>query len=190
MGAAGLGVSLDSEPGSRRFYVLTSGVAANWVAAGLAAGPVPWRGRERDPVRRVVVPVAMGVGAFAVFCGCALVAQRIPILRRAVSGVLRYAHRGHAPLVLATVLANGAAEEIFFRGAVFDATAGRPIAGSTAVYALVTAGTGNPALVLASVLMGALFGWQRRTTGGIEAPVLTHLTWSTLMVSVLPGIVR
>jgi hypothetical protein len=141
-------------------------------------------------VRRVVVPVATGVGAFAVFCGCALVAQRIPILRRAVSGVLRYAHRGHPPLVLATVLANGAAEEIFFRGAVFDATADRPIAGSTAVYALVTAATGNPALVLASVVMGALFGWQRHTTGGLEAPVLTHLTWSTLMVSVLPGIVR
>ncbi|HEX3589994.1 MAG TPA: CPBP family glutamic-type intramembrane protease [Pseudonocardiaceae bacterium] len=58
----------------------------------------------------------------------------------------------------------------------FDAATRHPIAGSTAVYALVTAATGNPALVLAPVVMGALFGWHRHATGGIEAPVLIHLT--------------
>jgi hypothetical protein len=34
--------------------------------------------------------------------------------------------------------------------------------------------------------MGALFGVQRRLTGGIQAPVLTHVTWSALMLRFLP----
>ena len=57
---------------------------------------------------------------------------------------------------------------------------------STAVYALTTTSTRNPALVLASIAMGLLLGLQRRATGGIQAPVLTHLTWSVLMLRFLP----
>jgi hypothetical protein len=34
--------------------------------------------------------------------------------------------------------------------------------------------------------MGLLLGLQRRSTGGIQAPVLTHLTWSALMLRYLP----
>ena len=57
---------------------------------------------------------------------------------------------------------------------------------STAVYALATVATRNPALVFAAVVMGALFGLQRRASGGIQAPMLTHLTWSALMLRFLP----
>jgi hypothetical protein len=94
-------------------------------------------------------------------------------------------------LVLATVLGTGAAEEVFFRGACYDALADRqPVLASTAAYALVTCVTGNPALVIASVPMGALFALQRQVTGGIQAPVVTHLTWSTLMMWLLPPLFR
>ena len=55
-------------------------------------------------------------------------------------------------------------------------------------YTLATAATRNPALVLAAGVMGALFGLQRRATGGIQAPVLTHLAWSTLMLRFLPAL--
>ena len=61
---------------------------------------------------------------------------------------------------------------------------------STAVYMLATAATRNPALVLASGVMGALFGLQRRASGGMQAPILTHLTWSTLMLRFLPPLFR
>jgi membrane protease YdiL (CAAX protease family) len=57
---------------------------------------------------------------------------------------------------------------------------------SSAVYALATTATRNPALVLAGLAMGPLLGLQRRSTGGIQAPVLTHLTWSALMLRYLP----
>jgi uncharacterized protein len=60
------------------------------------------------------------------------------------------------------------------------------VATSTAVYALTTAATRNPALVLASIVMGSMFGLQRRATGGVQAPLITHLVWSTLMVAFLP----
>jgi membrane protease YdiL (CAAX protease family) len=88
-------------------------------------------------------------------------------------------------LVLAATLANAVGEEVFFRGAVFAAL-GHPVTASTAVYTLAASVTRNPALVVASATMGALFARQRRASGGIEAPLLTHLTWSTLMLRYLP----
>ena len=46
------------------------------------------------------------------------------------------------------------------------------------------------ALVLAATVMGTLFAAQRRASGGIQAPVLTHLTWSILMLRYLPPLFR
>ncbi|WP_329061738.1 CPBP family intramembrane glutamic endopeptidase [Amycolatopsis sp. NBC_01480] len=175
-----LGLSLATRPGSGRFYVLTNAVAATWIAGGLAAGPPP-RGRSRHPV---ATPVLIGAGAFGVFYAAALVARRIPVLSRALAGVLAYAHRGSGPAVLATTLVTGAAEEVFFRGVVQEP--GTAVAASTAVYALSTVATRNPALVLASVVMGTVFGLQRRVTGGVQAPLLTHVVWSALMLRYLP----
>ena len=43
------------------------------------------------------------------------------MLDRAITAVLRYAERRVGPLVLLTTLANGAAEEVFFRGALYAA---------------------------------------------------------------------
>jgi hypothetical protein len=135
----------------------------------------------------VGTPVLTGIGAFGAFYGAALVARRIPVLDAAITRVMRYAHQGSTPLVATTALANGVAEEIFFRGALYAAIgAERPVLVSTAVYGLATAATRNPALLLASLVMGALFGTQRRITGGIQAPVITHVTWSALMLRFLP----
>ena len=189
-GAGLLGASLSTRPGSPRFYGLTMAVAGTWVAGGLASGPLHlgWMFTPGRRLRRpVVTPVATGVGAFGAFYGAALVARRIPVLDRAVTKVMRYAHQGSTPLVATTALANGVAEEVFFRGALYAAVGvERPVLTSTAVYALATAATRNPALVLASVAMGGLFGVQRRLTGGIQAPILTHVTWSALMLRFMP----
>jgi uncharacterized protein len=57
---------------------------------------------------------------------------------------------------------------------------------STAVYTLATVATRNPALALAGAAMGTLFALQRRASGGIQAPLLTHRTWATLMLRYLP----
>ncbi|MGB6163965.1 MAG: CPBP family intramembrane glutamic endopeptidase [Pseudonocardiaceae bacterium] len=189
-GAGLLGRSLSTKPGSPQFYVLTLSVAATWIAGGLRAGPLHlgWIQQANHPLRRpVLTPMLTGVSAFAVFYAGALVARHVPVLNTAISRVLQYAHQGSRPLVLLTTLANGAAEEVFFRGALYAAVGGRhPVTLSTAGYSLATTATRNPALVLASAAMGTLFGLQRRATGGIQAPILTHLTWSALMVHFLP----
>ncbi len=189
-GAGLLGVSLSQKPASPQFYGLTLGVAGTWLAGGVASGPLHlgWMRSPADTLERpLLTPVATGVGAFGAFYVAALVVRRLPVIGPAVTRVLRYAHQGSKPLVLTTTLANGLAEEVFFRGALYAAVgADHPVLKSTAVYALATTATRNPALVLASIAMGLLLGLQRRATGGIQAPVLTHLTWSALMLHYLP----
>jgi uncharacterized protein len=193
-GAGLLGVSLSTEPDSWQFYALTLGVAGTWVAGGFASGPLHlgWMPARDDTLHRpVLTPVLTGVAAFGLFYGAAHVARMVPALERPLSQVLAYASQGSTPLVLLTTLANGAAEEVFFRGALYAAIGDRhPLALSTAVYALATVATRNPALVLAAGAMGTLLGAQRRASGGIQAPVLTHLTWSTLMLRYVPPLFR
>ncbi|MFL6043886.1 MAG: CPBP family intramembrane glutamic endopeptidase [Propionibacteriaceae bacterium] len=194
LGTGLLGASLSTRPGSGRFYAFTFSTAATWVLGSLLSGPLHrgWiENRARQLNRPVAVPVATGVAAFLVFCVGALLVRRIPLLDRAVSGALVFAERGRGPWVLLTTCANGIGEEIFFRGAMYAALPGTdPVLSSTAVYILTTTATRNPALVLAAGVMGTLFGYQRRATQGLQAPLLTHLTWSTLMVTLLPRISR
>jgi membrane protease YdiL (CAAX protease family) len=59
---------------------------------------------------------------------------------------------------------------------------------STAVYTLATVATGNVMLVFAAAVLGVLVGLQRRASGGVLAPILTHVTWSLGMLLVLPPI--
>ncbi len=194
LGAGLLGVSLSTRPGSKQFYGATLTVAGVWTAGGLLSGPLHlgWiQGQDQRLRRPVVTPIATGVGAFGFFYACALVARAVPPLDRAISRVLVFAEEGEEPLVLLTTLANGLGEEVFFRGALYSALgAGRPVLTSTAVYTLATTTTRNPALVIAAAVMGTLFGYQRRASHGLQAPVLTHLTWSALMVRYLPPLFR
>lgn len=190
VGASVLGSSLRTEANSPRFYGLTLAVAAIWTVGGRASGKVR-RGRQGAEPGPVVGPVLLGVGAFAVFYAGALVVRQIPMLKGPITRLLGYAHEGSSGLVLFTTLANGAAEEVFFRGAVYAAAGDlHPIVTSTALYSLTTVATRNPALVFASLLMGTLFGFQRRSTGGIQAPMITHLTWSALMLKFLPPLFK
>jgi membrane protease YdiL (CAAX protease family) len=194
VGAGLLGAGLSTRPGSRAFYATTLSVAGVWTLGGLASGPLHlgWVESRDSTVRRpVAVPVATGIGAFGFFYGCALVARHVPPLESAIRSVLRFAEEGDDRLVLITALANGVAEEVFFRGAVYAALGERKaVAGTTVVYTLATLPTRNPALVLAAGVMGGLWGLQRRATSGLQAPALTHLTWSTLMVRFLPPVFR
>jgi uncharacterized protein len=194
LGAGMLGRSLSTQPGSQEFYTKTLAVAVTWTAGGLLSGPLHlgWiEGRDERVRRPVLTPVATGGAAFGFFLGCALVARRVRFLDTALTRVLRFADEGATPLVALTACANGVAEEVFFRGALYSALDERhAVAASTAVYTLATVPTRNPALVLAAAVMGTLFGLQRRASGGIQAPALTHLTWSLLMLHYLPPLFR
>ena len=154
LGTGLLGLSLSTKPDSKAFYGLTAAVAATWTAGGLLSGPLHlgWiEGRDQQLRRPVVTPVATGVGAFGFFYGCALVARGSRCSTGAIGDVLAFAEEGHGPLVVATTLANGLGEEVFFRGALYSALdPDRAVVASTAVYTLATAATRNPALMLAA----------------------------------------
>ena len=191
VGATLLGISLNVPPDGVAFYPLTLALAAVWVAGGFASGPlhlgrIHFRGELRRPV---IIPILLGLALAAVFIVGAVLVREIEPLRERTENVLAFARYGSLPLVAMITVVNGVAEEIFFRGALFAAIGGwHPVAISTAVYALATVATGNPMLVFAAVLLGLLLGLQRRASGGILGPMLTHCTWSLTLLLVLPAV--
>jgi uncharacterized protein len=48
--------------------------------------------------------------------------------------------------------------------------------------------SGNLMLAFAALVLGTVVGMERRASGGVLAPILTHVTWSTTMLLVLPAI--
>jgi len=191
VGATLLGISLNVEPTSPWFYPLTIGLAATWVIGGFASGPlhlgrINFRGELRRPI---IMPVLLGLAAAVVFMIGALIVREIPLLRDSTEDILAFARYGSLPIVAFITLINGIAEEIFFRGALFAAIGvWHPVAISTVIYGLTTVTTGNFMLVFAAVLLGILLGLQRRASGGILGPILTHCTWSLTMLFVLPPV--
>jgi membrane protease YdiL (CAAX protease family) len=185
VGATLLGLSLATRPGDPLFYPLLLAVAATWVIGGRLSGPLRL-GRTGAGRRPVLAPFVIGLAAGLAFVVGGLILRLIPDLRDPVVDVLDHARRGNPVLVGLLALVNGLAEEVFFRGAVYAAFERRAVLGTTAVYVLVTAATGNPMLVLAGVIMGTLFAWQRRLSGGVLAPAITHLTWTLVVIVGLP----
>ena len=191
IGAALLGFSLNVAPGGTAFYALTVALAATWVIGGFASGPlhlgrINFRGELRRPI---ILPILLGLAMAVVFIIGAVIVRNIEPLRNSTEDVLAFARYGSLPLVALVTLINGIAEEIFFRGALFAAIgAWHPVAISTVIYTLTTVATGNLMLVFSAALLGLLLGLQRRASGGILGPILTHCTWSMTMLFVLPAV--
>ena len=189
LGAGLLGLSLSVRPGAAAFYPLTLAVAAVWVVGGLLSGPLHLGYiRRGDSLRRPVLSaLAIGLAAAGIFLAGALVVREVGPLRDYVDSVLAHARRGSLLLITVVTVANGIAEEVFFRGGLFAAIGRRhPIVISTAIYAGATLVTGNPMLVFAAVTLGFVLALQRRASGGILAPAITHVTWSMTMLFLLP----
>ena len=91
------------------------------------------------------------------------------------------------PAALAVItLVNGIAEELFFRGAMYAAIPRHPVLWTSLAYVVATLATGNVMLAFAAILLGAVCGLERRASGGVLAPILTHVTWSLSMLFLLP----
>jgi hypothetical protein len=187
VGTALLAATLRVPHGSAWFTVLALLVAATWTVGSFVSGPIPFQPDRDTPWRTFLGPVVVGIAAFAVFVIAHLVVRHLPLVGPALDGVLATADAGPIAVVLFVALVNGAGEELFFRGALHAALEPyRPAIATTIVYVIVTAATGNLALVIAAAVMGTLFSLERLSTRGVLAPLVTHLTWSTLMVLALP----
>lgn len=191
IGAVVLGFSLSISPGNQWFYPATLGLALVWTVGAFASGPLhlgrTLRGDEPGP-RPLLMPVAYGLLLAGLFVVGALVVREVPWLDAQVRHVLDHAQQGSVPLLAFITALNGVAEELFFRGALYAATTRYPVVVTTVAYAAATLATGNLTLVFAAALLGLLCGLQRRATGGILAPVITHVVWSTTMLFALPAL--
>lgn len=190
IGAVLLGYSLALPPGDASFYWLTLALAAVWAVGALLSGPlhlgcIRFRGRNQRPW---ITGTAVGLLLGVVFIVGGLIAREIPPLRDYITRVLEYADYGPLLLVTFITVINGVAEEMFFRGALYTAL-GRfhAVLVSTVLYVIATGvATGNPMLGFAAAVLGTVCAIERRITGGVLAPMLTHFFWGLVMVLALP----
>lgn len=193
VGAVVLAWALRIEPGDPTFYGATFALAAVWAVGALLSGPLHL-GRAhtragRGSSRAVVQSLALGCLLLGLFMAGAVVVAQVPVLRDPVQELLDHARVGSLGLVTIITVVNGIAEELYFRGALYAGVGRRhAVAVTTVVYALVTATAGIPLLVLAAVVVGLVVAFQRRVTGGILGPTITHLTWSLGMLFLLPPV--
>jgi uncharacterized protein len=189
LGALLLGLSFSLRQGDPAFYPLTFGLAATWTLGSLLSGPlhlghILLAGRLRRPT---ITPIAVGLLLAALFVLGALIVRTIPSLVRLAEDVLGYARLGNLRIIFVITLVNGVAEELFFRGALFAAIGLRhAVLISTVLYVLATVAGGNPVLIFTAAVLGTVVALERRASGGILAPILTHVTWSLSMLFVLP----
>ena len=189
LGATLLGLSFSVRQGDPTFYPLTFGLAATWTLGSVLSGPlhlghIHLAGRLRRPT---ITPIAVGLLLAAIFVLGALIIRTIPSLVRLAEDVLGYARLGNLWVICVITLVNGIAEELFFRGALFAAIGVRhAVLISTVLYVLATVAGGNLVLVFTAAVLGTVVGLERRASGGILAPILTHVTWSLSMLFVLP----
>jgi membrane protease YdiL (CAAX protease family) len=190
-----LGLSLSLPAGSSLFYPYTVLLAAAWTVGSFASGKVylgqaPTRRGDHNPVPIVqsLALAALLLGVFLV--GTVVIAQFSP-LRGDVNEVLDHARFGSLPIVAVITVVNGLAEELFFRGALFSAVPVRhQISVSTLLYLLVTLASGSVMLAFAAALIGTVVALQRRATGGVLGPMITHVVWSSGMLFLLPRVLQ
>jgi len=189
LGAAALGLALRCHPGEASFYWLTLALAGVWALGAFASGPlhlggVCWRGRNQRPV---ISGTVIGLLLGAVFVLGGLIAREIPAVSELITRMLQYTDQGSWRLTMAIALLGGIAEELFYRGALYTAL-GRhhPLLISTAVYVVATMASGNPMLAFAAIILGTVCALERRATGGVLAPILTHFVWTLVVLLALP----
>lgn len=190
VGGVILGVLLRLDKGSPLFVAMSLVLAAVWALGAFASGPLHLGSiTVRDmAVRPILQPILIGAALAGVFVVGGLVVREIGPLADQVRGVLGFATEGSVPVLVVVTAVNGVAEELFFRGAAYAAITRNPVGWTTVAYTIATLATGNVMLAFAAILLGLLVGLQRRASGGILAPVLTHCTWSVIMLLTLPAI--
>jgi membrane protease YdiL (CAAX protease family) len=192
VGACVLAFSLRIQPGSGWFYPATLALAAVWTVGAVASGPLhlgrTLRGEDEAGPRPFLMPAVYGALLAGLFVVGGLVVRQVPALDSQVRHVLAHANHGSVPLLVLITALNGVAEELFFRGALYAATTRHPIVVTTVGYTAATLATGNVMLAFAALLLGVLVGLERRATGGIQAPIITHVLWSVSMLFVLPAL--
>jgi membrane protease YdiL (CAAX protease family) len=189
LGALALSFALRSHPGEPSFYWWSLALAGVWALGAFASGPLHlggarWRGRNQRPV---ISGTVIGLLLGGVFVVGGLIAREIPVVAELITRVLHYTDQGSWRLTMAVALLGGITEELFYRGALYTALGRRhPLLISTVVYVAATLASGNLMLGFAAIFLGTVCALERRATGGVLAPILTHFVWTLVVLLALP----
>jgi membrane protease YdiL (CAAX protease family) len=134
------------------------------------------------------VGVAMTVLTYPVF---RLAVSVVPSLDGHVQSLYSGARSTTLPKALAWVVSVILAEELLFRGALPDALS-RHVAERSAyaislvAYALAQLGTGSLIVASMAVVCGCIWTVERRLTGSLLAPLISHLLWTPCVILLYP----
>ena len=187
VGSFMLAWSLRLSPGNPAYYAATLALAVTWIVGGLLSGKLYLGSANSRDGQRASRGILQAVILGLLLLGVAALASPVPALRDQLAVLLVPSYFSFLPVVVLLTLLNAIGEELFFRGALYAAVGGRQaMLVTTLVYALTTIPTGLPVMVLSAALIGVVVGLQRRVTGGVLAPVITHVIWSMGVLFLLP----
>jgi hypothetical protein len=164
----------------RLAYVLAPVLVLGSVLSG--GMPAAHRRKGRHPV---VAPVLTGLLLFLFFLVAGAVVRLVPAFDHGVEEVLARADRGSTLAVALSAVVAGVAEELYYRGALFERVP-LPIVTTTLAHVIATLPAGNVAMTAAAVALGGACGLSRRASGGWWTPAVVHATWSLLVLAFLP----
>lgn len=169
------------------FWLATSTTFAVMGIASVVAGD-PRCCREIEAATASVVGVASGLVLFVATRAVVDLATRHPMLQGAVAHIYRRSQetRFVTALVLTLVIAVPG-EELFWRGLVLPELSGATTSTTGALLSWAAAVGVNAAWASAPLLAGAVVGGALWTglavwSGGVVAPIASHLVWTGLML--------
>ena len=192
LGAAALSLAFQKHPGDSAFFWWSMALAGVWA---LGRVRYPDRCISAVPAGAVAISAQWSAARSSGCCSAAssllggLVVQGDPGSRRPRSpALLHYTDQGSWRLTMAVALVAAVAEEMFYRGALYTALSRHhPLLISTIIYAIATLGSSrNPMLAFAAIILGTVCALERRATGGVLAPILTHFVWTLVVLLGLP----
>ncbi len=178
-------LSLNLPAGDSRFVPSAILLAAVWAVGAVVVGLRGSFDLDRSGIPRAVL---VGVGLCTASVAGGIVVRYLPGLADYVRAVLAHSSSGWLPVIAVVTAAAGIAEELFFRGALYSRIPRHPAVATTAIYALVTAASGNLMLVGAAVLVGGVTAYQRHLTNGVAVSIATHVVWAMTMLFALPAL--
>jgi len=164
--------------GSSRQETLSFLLAGALVLGTYLSGGWPSRGRGRR--LRVVGPVLTGLLLVVAFAVLGWLTSWIGPLDNGADAMERNA-RALSTLGLVALALAGAAEELFYRGALFERVR-LPVLTTALAHMVTTLPAGNVALTLSAGFLGVVLGMTRRTSGGWRAPAVSHVVWALVSV--------
>lgn len=166
-----------------RTWVAATGLVTYSVIALIALDRL---GETFGPFTPTEVAVGGAVGATwlaATHIGHAVLCRMIPAFEAQVRDLYRLGDGDSVARMVGPVVAMGVAEELLFRG-VIQGAAG--LVGGVIAYTAVQVVERKWALGLAALLGGTVWGALFWWTGGLVAPIVAHVLWTSTLTFVFP----